>query len=61
MLSLIYVTLFLWPGSCCSELCVKPEKDFGNSLSLNVPEFQGHALQFHVREAQCLFLFHSPN
>lgn len=61
MLDLIHMTLILLPGSHCSELGVEPGKDFGSSLSLSVPEFEGHPLQLYVKEAQCLFLFQSPN
>ena len=52
MLNLIYMTLILLPGSCCSELCVKSAKDFGSSHSLNIPEFEGPPLQLYVGEAQ---------
>ena len=61
MLNLIHMTLILLPGSCCSELRVKPGENFGSGLSLNVAEFEGHPLQLYVREAQHLFLFQSPN
>lgn len=51
MLNLIHMTLILLPGSSCSELCVKPGKGFGTSLSLNILELEGHPFQLYVREA----------